>query len=259
MITIFRYKFEPQYHNNFGKFFDILKFVVIFLVHLMTVFEAIVTGENVYNFFRLYNKLYTKWSKQSVLWKTGLRTYWKLFFYFVFSVVLTVSIEVNYIIQIRKKTEWLVFFCSYTPSIFICRCRILQLVMYMELIRVELSQLNLKILQSAKGTKKVQMVFFEEFIRSDLTQWAKQYDDIHELTHLVAKSMLLSILAIFVATYIKILSDCYWSYWMIYAKFEIHGKIKLSKIFEYILILLFRIYKIIISTFKRQLLMRVKI
>ncbi|XP_019891315.1 gustatory receptor 8a-like isoform X7 [Musca domestica] len=90
------------------------------------------------------------------------------------------------------------------------------------LIRVELSQLNLKILQSAKGTKKVQMVFFEEFIRSDLTQWAKQYDDIHELTHLVAKSMPLSILAIFVATYIKILSDCYWSYWMIYAKFEIH-------------------------------------
>ncbi|XP_019891313.1 gustatory receptor 8a-like isoform X6 [Musca domestica] len=222
IIMILQYKYDPPYHDNFGKFYDILKFVVLFAVHLLTLLETIITGQHVCEFFHLYYKLNKSWFKSSRPLETIRRTYWKLFCYLGFSLVLTVAIEINYLVQIRKKRDWLVFFSSYTPSIFVCRCRIPQLVMYLELIRMKLLQLNQKIQQYANGTKKVQLKFFENFIYNDLTQWAKVYEDIYETSVLVSRSMPVSILAIFVATYVKILSDCYWSYWVIYAKFELH-------------------------------------
>ncbi|XP_073824206.1 gustatory receptor 8a-like [Musca autumnalis] len=94
--------------------------------------------------------------------------------------------------------------------------------MYLELIRVELLQLNQELLESAKATEKVQMEFIEKFIFIDLTMWMKRYENIYEMSNLVAKLMHVSLLTIFVTTYVKMLSDCYWSYWIIYSKFELH-------------------------------------
>uniref|UniRef100_A0A1I8NL84 Uncharacterized protein n=1 Tax=Musca domestica TaxID=7370 RepID=A0A1I8NL84_MUSDO len=87
-----------------------------------------------------------------------MKLYWKLFSYLGGSIAFILSVEITYLMQVLDKDDWLVYFTSYTPCVFICRCRLLQFILSLELIRVELEQLNRELLQSAKGTGKAKLI-----------------------------------------------------------------------------------------------------
>lgn len=223
IIGITKYKYNTPYIDNFGKFNDRLKFAIVIITHQITLFETLITRNYEIRFFRLYSKIHGQWSTHHH-WKSDLKIYCKLFWRLSLSLLLTLLVEINYSIEVRNETEWLVFFVSYTPSILICRCRILQVIMYVEIIRVELLQLNLELKRLANASKKLRLGFIDDIIYKDLSQCMKRYQDIFEMFELFKKCTPLSPLIIFVATYVKILSDCYWSYWVIYAKFKFQGK-----------------------------------
>ncbi|XP_058984082.1 gustatory receptor 8a-like isoform X3 [Musca domestica] len=230
IIAISIYNYDPPYGDNFGKFNDKLKLGVVIAAHLVILCESVIAGGYTNGFFQIYSKIHLK-SSTDHHWKSEMKLYWKLFSYLGGSIAFILSVEITYLMQVLDKDDWLVYFTSYTPCVFICRCRLLQFILSLELIRVELEQLNRELLQSAKGTGKVQMKFYEKFICNVLPQWMKRYEDIFEMSHSLSKSMPISPLVVFIAAYIKILSDCYWAYWVNYAKF------KINEIFECSLLL----------------------
>ncbi|XP_023295253.2 gustatory receptor 8a-like, partial [Lucilia cuprina] len=132
-------------------------------------------------------------------------------------------ININYMLEIgEKKEEWLSFFSTYTPSVMICSFRLMQITMNLYIIMTEILQLNKEILELVVTTKSIKLSFLEEMIYNELSIFMRKYQDIYTMMELFKKSCSISLLVLLIKSYVKILSDSYWTYWVIYNKEEVY-------------------------------------
>lgn len=212
------------YDNNFSKFNNALKFIIVIVAHQITLWETLVTRNTVVEFFQAYSQLHSRWSTSTENWRNALKLYRQLFLYCGSNFLVIALVEISYAVEIRNQSDWMYFYLMYTPSVVICRCRILQIIMYLELIRIELLHLNRQLLVLAKRMQHAPFEWIEELIEEDMIKCMRVYEQIFEMSELFKQSTSLSILAIFVKSYVILISDFYWSYWVIYNEIQFNGK-----------------------------------
>lgn len=211
--------------DSFGHFGDFVKVSSVAISQFITLIETIRTQELTIEFFCVYSELHQKWSDARQTRKE-LKIYKRYFLLMSFYLIVLIVIEGNYLYQIRHKKKWISFFIAYMPSVMICRLQLMQISMYLFLIMTETLQLNNEMLILVKATKNIKLNFMEEMIYKELSVFMRKYQNIYLMMELFKKSFSISFLVIFMKSYIKILSDSYWSYWVIYNQDDVYGKIK---------------------------------
>lgn len=215
--------FGFKYEENFSRLCDVIKTFTLTMAHLIIVLETIMTRDATEKFFRIYTKLHRQWSNDHQ-WKSEFKIYGKLIAILGCYIALVLLVDITYIFGVITKLEWLYFFVYFEFSVVICRFRTLQIVMYMELIRLELQQLNRELSQLAEASQSYRMSNVEDIICKDVTRCMKKYEDIFTMFESMKVSTSTSFLATFVQLYVKLLSDCYWLYWMIWKQLKQYGK-----------------------------------
>lgn len=209
--------------DNFGKLNDFIKVSTVGVSHIVCLLETIITRKSFCDFYRIYSQLHGKWSNYRDT-RREFKIYKKFFLLLLVYLVIVIMVEINYMFEIHHKKQWISFFIAYMPSVTICRFRMLQIAMYLYMIMMETLQLNKEILLLVDCTKNQQDNFKDDIISIELSRFMQIYQDIYTLMELVKKSCSISILVVFIKSYVKILSDIYWTYWVIYNKDDIYGK-----------------------------------
>ncbi|XP_053949660.1 gustatory receptor 8a-like [Anastrepha ludens] len=206
--------------DRFGKFNDILKLIATISAHFVILSETILQRKYMQKFLITYSQLHCRWSLGTYREEYGLyRTYvWKV----IISTAVYLSIVVNYTQSIATRRQWLTFFLPFIPSGFICHFRSIEIMYFMDMLRIELEQLNKNVerlvlfSQRKFQTSAQRLDYFEQTICDELQTLMKNYEDIYEMSVLLKKAVGASIACNYVKEYVMILSECYWSYWMIY-------------------------------------------
>ncbi|KAI8126657.1 Gustatory receptor 8a [Lucilia cuprina] len=192
------------------------------LSHIIILIEIILTHESSTEFFRVYSALHQQWTDGRQT-KMEFKIYNRFFRLFLLYCIVLFAININYMLEIgEKKEEWLSFFSTYTPSVMICSFRLMQITMNLYIIMTEILQLNKEILELVVTTKSIKLNFLEEMIYNELSIFMRKYQDIYTMMELFKKSCSISLLVLLIKSYVKILSDSYWTYWVIYNKEEVY-------------------------------------
>ncbi|KAM7349524.1 gustatory receptor 8a-like [Cochliomyia hominivorax] len=215
--------------DNFGQFNDFIKVVTVGISHLITLIETIVSQKSCAEFFHIYTQLHQRWANYKET-KKEFKIYKKLFLLLLFYIITTLLIELNYVFEIYHKKQWLAFFLAYEPSVTVCRFRLLQIMMYLYMIMIEILQLNKEMLSLVDMSRKTQLNLLEEIIYKDLSLFMQKYQQIYLMMELFKKSCSISLLIILIKSYVKILSDSYWTYWVIYNKYDVYEFVEYSLI-----------------------------
>lgn len=209
--------------DRFGLFNDFIKVVTVGISHIVTLIETSYHQKSALEFFQTYTRLHQQWADYRQT-RNELKIFKKFFLLTSSYILVLCLIEFKYLYDILHKPQWLAFFVAYEPSVWICRFRFIQISMYLNMITMETLQLNREILSLAKDTQKRQDNYDEKLICKSLHDFMRKYEQIFLMVELLKKSCSISFLVIFIKSYVKTLSDCYWTYWVIYTQDEISSK-----------------------------------
>ena len=211
--------------DRFGTFNDFIKVLTVGISHLVTLIETAFHQKSALEFFQTYTTLHQRWADYRKT-KNELMIYKKCFLLTLIFIIVLCVVDLNYTFEVRHRAQWVLFFIAYEPSVWICRFRFIQISMYLTMITMELAQLNREILTLAKDTQRMKKNYDENLICQKLHQFMRNYQQIFSMVELFKKGFSVSCLVVFVASYVKILSDCYWTYWVIYNQDGLLSKIR---------------------------------
>ena len=210
--------------DRFGAFNDFIKVVTVGTTHVITLIESAHHQKSETEFFQTYTNLHKQWTDYKNT-KNEINIYKKFFLQTLSYILVQCLIEFNYIYEVHLKPQWILFFIAYEPSVWICRFRFLQISMYLTMITMEIVQLNKEIMTLARDTEKKQENYDDALICQKLHDFMRKYQQIFLMVELLKRSCSISFLIIFIMSYVKTLSECYWSYWVIYNQDDISRKI----------------------------------
>ena len=210
--------------DKFGAFNDFFKVVTVGTTHVITLIESAYHRKSELEFYQTYTYLHKQWTDYKNT-KNEIKIYKKFFLLTLSYILVQCLIEFNYIYEVRLKPQWILFFIAYEPSVWICRFRFLQIAMYLTMITMETVQLNREIMALARDTEKKQENYDDTLICQKLHDFMRKYQQIFSMVELLKRSCSISFLIIFIMSYVKTLSDSYWSYWVIYNQIDISRKI----------------------------------
>ncbi|XP_036320312.1 gustatory receptor 8a-like [Rhagoletis pomonella] len=209
--------------DSFGKFNDFLKLTATITAHFVLLSETILQRKYMQKFLTLYTEVHRKWSlgtyrAECAIYRTTLS---KSIFYFAIYVI----IIINYIQSISKNRQWLSFFIPFMPSGLICQMRSVQIMHFVDMLRTEVDQLNRNVERLAMLSRRSCQAnsattgkrhHNEQVMCSELQTFMEYYQNIYEMSILLKRTVGASIACNYVKEYVMILSECYWSYWMVY-------------------------------------------
>lgn len=219
--------------DRFGTLNDFIKIAIVGISHIVILIETAKNQTLSSKFFQAYIKLHQQWAdyKKS---KNELRIYKKFFLLTLFYILVLCGTDFYYAYEIRDRRQWIFLFIANEPSIWICRFRFIQISMYLNMITMEILQLNRETMKLAKETQKRQLNYDDKLICRKLHKFMQNYQQIFVMVELFKKCCSMSCLVIFVSAYVKILSDCYWIYWVIYNRDALLSKIRFNFFFVFI-------------------------
>ncbi|XP_050329625.1 gustatory receptor 8a-like [Bactrocera neohumeralis] len=207
--------------DSFGKFNDLLKFIGIIISHFVILTETILCRRQMQQFLLVYTQLHYKWHGSA-----GGRAefvLYRIFFCRSSIFILTVIIvDVTYIQEIGRNRMWVTFFIPFIPSGLICNLRTVQITFFMEILRIEVEHLNRnveRLVLFSEHNVRVKFQKRDQFVRkicAELQAFMECYQDIYEMSTLLKKAVGRSMTCNYIKDYVMILSECYWSYWMVY-------------------------------------------
>lgn len=215
--------------DSFGKFNDLLKLIATIISHFVILAETILCRRHMQKFLLAYTELHYKW-RGSDGGRAGFGIYRIYSCRSSLLIFVVILVDVAYIQEISKNRTWLTFFIPFIPSGLICNLRSVQIMFFMEMLRIEVEHLNRNVERLVSFTERNYRVKFqkrdqfERKICAELQVFMEYYQNIYEMSTLLKKAVGLSMTCNYVKDYIMILSECYWSYWMVYNGENITGK-----------------------------------
>ncbi|XP_037932239.1 gustatory receptor 8a-like [Teleopsis dalmanni] len=224
--------------DSFGLFNDILKLSAAIIAHYVTLIEMIFRRKEMHRFLQIYTSLYRNRLQvdSSKYKKNSAYTFRRFICNYIGFFTIMWAIDINYLTNPSNSLQIVMYFISYMPSVLICRFRLIQLMLYLEMLRIEIENLNerldelisscLKLYE--QGVKIAIGGNLEANILTELRSIMLHYSQIYDMCEVLKASLNWSTLLNYVKAYAQILVDCYWSYYMVYVG---------SDIVEYTLIL----------------------
>ncbi|XP_067635725.1 gustatory receptor 8a-like [Eurosta solidaginis] len=213
--------------DGFGKFNDLLKLSATITAHFVILSETLLKRQCMHKFLSLYIKItcHIKWFR-SVTYCTGYRLFRPFFWKSVIFITIIIIIDLNYIWETSRSDRWLSFFIPCIPSAIICQVHSVQIVHFIELLRLVLEQLNMNVERLAEFSRRGVMTsdpprqkqrkIYDSDVKvcTDLHLFMECYQDIYEMCFLLKQSVGAPLVCNYRKEYMIILSECYWSYWM---------------------------------------------
>ncbi|XP_036222467.2 gustatory receptor 8a [Bactrocera oleae] len=207
--------------DSFGKFIDFLKLIAAIISHFVIITETILCRRHMQDFLLAYTQLHYKWHDCA-----GGRAEFGLYRIFVFRsslfIVAVIIVDVAYIQEISRNRKWLTFFIPFVPSGLICNLRTVQITFFMEMLRIEVEHLNRNVERLVLFSERNCRIKFQkrdQFVQkicAELQILVECYQSIYEMSILLKKAVGISMTCNYIKDYVLILSECYWSYWMVY-------------------------------------------
>ncbi|XP_011185249.1 gustatory receptor 8a [Zeugodacus cucurbitae] len=207
--------------DSFGKFNDLLKLIGTIISHFVILTETIIRRRAMEKFLTVYTQLHYKWHG-AVGVRAEFQLYRKFFCRSSIFIFVVILIDVAYLREISRNRKWMTFFIPFIPSGLICNLRSVQIMLFMEMLRTEVVHLNGNIERLVLFSERNYRVKFqkrdqfERKICAELQTFMECYQEIYEMFTLLKKAVGMSMTCNYVKDYVMILSECYWSYWMVY-------------------------------------------
>ncbi|XP_020717321.1 gustatory receptor 8a [Ceratitis capitata] len=206
--------------DSFGIFNDLLKFIATIISHFIILSETIIQRQYMEQFLLAYTRLHNKWSSHT--FRPEYAIYRKYVWRSSICIVIVIIIDLAYIQEISKNRSWLAFFIPFVPSGLICHLRSLQIMYFMDMLRIEVMQLNRNVERLVTFSERhcvensQRSEYFVRIVCAELQILMECYQNIYELSMLLKKAVGISLTCNYIKEYVMILSECYWSYWMVY-------------------------------------------
>lgn len=210
--------------DKFGFFNDVLKFAFGDLAITTIYLESIFKQNDAHQFWLVYTKLQNRqfgnqcW--QRCTWQRDFQKHMRFLISFYGVLFLEILFMIIFIIFQHKNRQLVLLWCTYGPFIYTVHLCNLKFIFQIELIRLELLKLqqDLQLLVDCTQQKIFDHAFwnFEEHLRSKLLEKQYMYQQIYEMYEYFQNSCSLSIVAVLLVIYVRILVDTYFAYYSHY-------------------------------------------
>lgn len=203
--------------DNFGKYNDLMKLFDTNIVCYIVFAETLLCRREIQKFFRIYCGLHCNWANIKTMQEAQI--YNSFLLYACTFVLGMVCLDFAYFHKVclalyrTGNVQPFYQFLLITPSLAICRLRLIQIMLYMELIRIEVQELNRNIVR----------IKMTNYLESDFLNLIYTYQQIHEMFTTFERSTKFSLIATYTNAYIRMLADWYWYFLLLHNGTDITG------------------------------------
>lgn len=209
--------------DKFGFFNDVLIFVFSDVALTSSFLEAVFKRQSHYEFWRLYSELQDPPQENNstqLLWLKEIRKNLRfvvMFYTFLISEIFVIG---AFLLLENLLPNTIYFWLTCWPYLMVVHLRNMQFIFYIELIRQQLQRLrndlHLMVEYSRFHAYGTGFRGFEEFLRCRIVEKQRVYQRIYEMYDHFQNSFGVSIVAVLLVIYIRIVVDCYFCYFNVY-------------------------------------------
>lgn len=227
--ALIKHRYFLFFEDKFGFFNDVLKIVCGNVAVTISYLETLLQRSHSYKFWGIYLRLQERSANKSHQnsWRNCFAELHKhRRFLVLFYTVVAAEIYVMYICFSITVVDFqaVLFWCIYTPFIYVIHLRNLQFIFFVELIRLRLVAVQkdlIKLVEFANfGTSNKH---FEEILRSKIANAQQSYQLTFEMFQHFHNSFGFSMVAVILVIYVRILVNTYFSYYSDNKGWEYYG------------------------------------
>lgn len=217
-------------NDKFGYFNDILKVVFGDIAVTATYLEAIFKRTDYYKFWNIYDSLQkNSWENSKAITLGDIRENIRFLLLFYINIILETVLMIIFVILQPMTRHLILFWSIFTPFICAVHLRNMQFIFYIEIIRLELVKLQQDLSLMVDYSRFVAYGCgfrgFEEFMRKKLLDKQKHYQMIYEMFEHFQNAFGVSIIAVLLMVYVRVLVDAYFAYYTVYRDWNKTGKV----------------------------------
>lgn len=206
--------------NRFGYFNDVLKVCIAQLTVFVIYMETVLRRRALRSFWQRYamlNKIAAdKFKEKNDNWRSQLHTYRRFLCFFYGITLFDISIEAVFHTMRPADRNLLLFWAMFTPFIYMAHFRNMQIILHIEMIRLELQKLRHDIGLLAAYTSFARRIVpfagFERFVRHKLAEKQLVYQRIYEMLYYFQRAFSMSTMAVLLMIYVRVVVDAYFMF-----------------------------------------------